>query len=1245
MKNKYWIGLAATVLVAVIFSSVEAAEFFLDRVPEGRTPIPAGAFSAKQGTVMLWTTCDSRTLTFVDAADRAVLDVHVGGVLPGFRVAMQDGTARDYTRRCAFGEKDTAHFAFTWREGDGNCRVFVNGLPYENYFTCGERSHWNIASNRLDEVRAIAFARKDPKHVFDWERLFITDRVLSNREIAEAYRARMPLDFVTVDSVFYANEPAGPSVVLAPGGTFTRPNPVEGYTNITATGDVTLELFDRKPLVGGAVRTPLAVKTFKNLAVVRETDIAFDPVTVAPGLYDVRLTLRLPTGTVYRRTRPYSATERFDASSVKTAAEPWQKGELVYAKSFRAPADMDFTDGVPVAVRKRAHLWPWRRAEAPCADYLEGDSRGGKRMAVVMTIPPEAANNETLLLEIDWPDDKPRSMGLYMYPEGGCGVRDRLQMGIQAGREYPETFKMQTAAYPIYATKTNLLLELRTMVQGWPAAVSAVRIYRLAQPLPKLALNLPKGEKGRSLGHLDEDQTFYNNLGRQATGPVVNELIRYFNYTGQNAIVYPMIRYYFGFCAAEGPLDGNGMFPGRQGEFSYVLRTLKENGIEFTGRMSLFNVPDVARLDRVESTYREQGMVQLDKDGLDRALYNIGDFQANPANPKCWRLCLDYFRDLYERYGRCGLDSICWAGFGRWHGDDFGYDDWTVRAFFRETGLAAPEGMLEEAKTKADFNARYAYLTNRDLAVSSAWFKWRSEKTAAFYRYMIGRIRAFSPDLTVYLGADDDEQMRELLKIPGVAGFPYGRNVTGFRWQLHRGMEEDDGYYNLYRSEQPELKRLERIQGALPMFQTGGCYFETFTKSLDMKRFPCTFQDADVKPWGRWWLKEYAFALAKTDALKIVSGEQPLHTLGNEVEIREFARAYRPLPARPFATVAGSGDPITIRVLETKGGLYLYAVNIHHTPVKAILPKEMNGTELSDGAELAIGCIALRGCELRSFFIPHAKAADVSSFRVELSDASRHAYDRRLEVLEEARATFDAHGLAHEKEDAIIEGAVRAWRAGALNMAHQEFFRKELNGMLAKLDNLEYVIAEARLSEQGIFRVNCGQTGWEMIEGNLFSPDKSWDGATYGHVIFKCRSGQNSTVRDTTKMECPVRYAKVFETEAFDIDEYVFNVQKPGRYRLTLYMKVGWRAAMIPNWFHTEVLANGTPLFEPYLDLYESQGHDFNRPVVKTFEVEVGADGLLRLELKCPSEYYLFMLRKPNTTTRLMNAITVERLD
>ncbi len=1205
-----------------------AAEFRLDRVPEEATAVPEGTFSAKEGTVMVWTTRDSGGLAFAGADGKPVLSVYGGGDLPGFLVAMQDGKSLNYTRRCAMGATDTIHLAFTWREGDGNCRVFVNGLPYENYFTCGERSHWNIAGNRLADVRSVAFIRRNAKQVFSWEKLVVADRVLSNREIAEAYRARMPLDFVTVDSVFLADEPARPSVVLAPGGAFTKPNPVEGYTNVTATGDVTLELFDRRPLPANEVRKPLATKVFTGLAVTRETDLAFDPVTVAPGKYDVRLSFALPSGTVYRRTRPYSATKRLDTSSAKATTEPWRKGELVYEKGFRTPADMDLTDGTPVA-----------------ADgYLEGDPRAGKRMAVVMTVPPEAADNEMMLLELDWPDDKPRSMGLYMYPEGGCGVRDRLQMGIQAGREYPETFRMQTAAYPIYAAKTNLLLELRTMVQGWPAAVSAVRIYRLAQPLPKLALNLPKGEKGRSLGHLDEDQTFYNNLGRSETGPVINELVKYFGYTGQNAFVYPMIRYYLGFEAAEGPLNGNGMFPGSQGEFGYVLRTLKENGIEFTGRMSLFNVPDVARWNRIESTYREQGMVQLDKDGLDRALYNVGDFQANPANPKCWKLCLDYFHDLYERYGSRGLDSICWAGFGQWHGDDFGYDDWTVRAFFAETGLAAPQGMLADAKSRADYNARYAYLTNGDLAVSKAWFAWRQGKTADFYRYMIARIRAFNPDLAVYLGAvGDDRQAKALLEIPGVVGFPYGRNVTGFRWRLHRGMEEDDGFYNLYRPEQPELNRLARLQGALPMFQTGGTYFETFTPSLDMKRFSCGFQDADVKPWGRWWLKEYAFALAQTDALRIVSGEQPLHTLGNETEIREFARAYRPLPARPFATVAGSGDPVTVRVLETKDGLYLYAVNVHHTPVAAVLAKELKGTELSDGAAVTVGRIALRGCELRSFFVPGAKAADAPSFTVELSEESRHAYDRRLALLAKVRATFDANGLPHAKEDAIIAGAEKAWRAGALNAAHQEFFRKELNGMVAKLDNLEHVVAETRLAEKGVFRVNCGQTGWETIEGDLFSPDRSWDGETYGHVVLKPR-GQNSSARDTVKMK-PVKYAKVFETEAFDVDEYVFNVRKPGTYRVTLYMKCGWERGFVPNWFHTEVLANGKPLFEPFLDIYEEQGRDFNRPIVKSFDVAVGADGILRLEMKCPSAYYLFNVREPNTTTRLMNAITVERIN
>ena len=47
-----------------------------------------------------------------------------------------------------------------------------------------------------------------------------------------------------------------------------------------------------------------------------------------------------------------------------------------------------------------------------------------------------------------------------------------------------------------------------------------------------------------------------------------------------------------------------------------------------------------------------------------------------------------------------------------------------------------------------------------------------------------------------------------------------------------------------------------------------------------MKRFPVAFQDADVKPWGRWWLMELAYVLAKSDVLELCTGQQPLYALG-----------------------------------------------------------------------------------------------------------------------------------------------------------------------------------------------------------------------------------------------------------------------------------------------------------------------------------------------------------------------------
>lgn len=61
-------------------------------------------------------------------------------------------------------------------------------------------------------------------------------------------------------------------------------------------------------------------------------------------------------------------------------------------------------------------------------------------------------------------------------------------------------------------------------------------------------------------------------------------------------------------------------------------------------------------------------------------------------------------------------------------------------------------------------------------------------------------------------------------------------------------------------------------------------YFETFNDSLQPDVFKAYFQNADVKPHGRFFLKELVFNVAATDASRILIGAQPIGTWGRDAE-------------------------------------------------------------------------------------------------------------------------------------------------------------------------------------------------------------------------------------------------------------------------------------------------------------------------------------------------------------------------
>ena len=129
-------------------------------------------------------------------------------------------------------------------------------------------------------------------------------------------------------------------------------------------------------------------------------------------------------------------------------------------------------------------------------------------------------------------------------------------------------------------------------------------------------------------------------------------------------------------------------------------------------------------------------------------------------------------------------------------------------------------------------------------------------------------------------------------------------------------------------------------------------------------------------------------------------GAQPLGTWGRDAETREFAQAYGALPALPFETVPGAQDPVTVRLLNTEDGSYLYAVSMLWSDCESALTLSSGGalTDLSTGKTIADGRIRLKPFELRSFHTADTRLR-VTAVKTEAPGRVGDFYRERLDTL------------------------------------------------------------------------------------------------------------------------------------------------------------------------------------------------------------------------------------------------------
>ena len=163
-------------------------------------------------------------------------------------------------------------------------------------------------------------------------------------------------------------------------------------------------------------------------------EIRLAPIRLPFGSYTLICNI-LRDGTRHRKSFPILSARAPAARRMAEAADV-SAGKLLFEKNLTSAADPAvFSEG-------GTHTGGGGR-------YLEAGSDKGDRFCFEIPFPPEQLG-KPVLLDITWPDDKPRSMGFYMYGNGIWANRDRLQSGVQAGREYPESGELQTTRHLFY---------------------------------------------------------------------------------------------------------------------------------------------------------------------------------------------------------------------------------------------------------------------------------------------------------------------------------------------------------------------------------------------------------------------------------------------------------------------------------------------------------------------------------------------------------------------------------------------------------------------------------------------------------------------------------------------------------------------------------------------------------------------------------------------------------------------------
>ncbi len=647
--------------------------------------------------------------------------------------------------------------------------------------------------------------------------------------------------------------------------------------------------------------------------------------------------------------------------------------------------------------------------------FLEAGSTYGDRFALRLKLDPAASLH---CVEIDYPDDTKRTADIIIqHPNHEFGDYE-MQVGYAAGGEYRNTGRILTHSCLLWSSTPETALEAMTAKAGEPAAVAAVRVYRVkGAALPPARIG--GADEHRHFALYFEDPSLASDFSLHATGSdpamletFLNRVAAGMKYTGEDTLAYPGA-WYQGLMGRDGGYNPHGHAPYFLDAF-YTKFDAEGLFLVPTMNVNTIPVPDgLITKKSLEDGSLHPSVVAIQRDGRVNSRWHGSPPGFNFYHPEVRNYILRMVDTLIGQgaphpsfKGVClHLTRHCLMWFGD---EESGYNDYMVDAFAKAKGLTIPADRADPLR------GRTYYEWIRANAWED-WIQWRCDVVTEFYAEVARRLAAARPDLKLWVnsymptGAGHPDFMKpeyiqqanrccgldgpalsraapNLILCQSMVPADYRKGEPGWypspearEWQ--GGMYLQPGYYSLLRgADFPWVNQHDRYWESAIGRGAGG----KPTLSCDWLR-ECVWRVTTINPSGFNALRHFAVPFRHHDVLGLSKGGFLIGTYGMEETLAPFVQAFRALPPVVFddvppATVA-EDNLVRVRAKEYKGRSYFYAVNTGVNPVSVKLTVPAGTRDLVSGQALAEKTASadvtldLGPYEFRSFDAPSGRPA------------------------------------------------------------------------------------------------------------------------------------------------------------------------------------------------------------------------------------------------------------------------------